>query len=314
MKKMVSLLLAMAMLMGMGIMANAADAVEKKAVETGFCGLEGENLTWTLYDDGELVISGQGDMEDYFADDFPGWSKLYDDISVITLEEGVTGIGSYAFYHKATYNRLNLPVSLEKIAYKGIDFGVVDGIRGFTDYGVTMQMICYAGTETQWGDVMENSGYDCDTDLSCFYGCDTRRIYYNGEEPETQCEIMSLEEHTVAYGESIILTPCAYSAEHPDGKGVKIVWHTSGFGLNANSYICDHGIEHISLTSHGIGSVVLDAQLVDEDGTVLASDSVKIKSKAGIKEIIDYLNNKIEEFFNLIIEFLIPTGPPVVYL
>ena len=43
--------------------ASTAFAAEdgRKVIDSGFCGAQGENLTWTLYDDGELVISGEGD-------------------------------------------------------------------------------------------------------------------------------------------------------------------------------------------------------------------------------------------------------------
>ena len=37
---------------------NAADVVE-----SGVCGAEGDNLTWTLDDEGTLTISGEGEME-----------------------------------------------------------------------------------------------------------------------------------------------------------------------------------------------------------------------------------------------------------
>ncbi len=52
--------------------AVSASATETTAIETertvtasGTCGAEDDNLTWALYNDGELVISGTGNMEDY---------------------------------------------------------------------------------------------------------------------------------------------------------------------------------------------------------------------------------------------------------
>lgn len=55
----------------------------------------GENLTWTLSDDGTLTISGTGEMYDF---DWGGpWSSYHKQIKSIVFEEGVTSIGSRAF-------------------------------------------------------------------------------------------------------------------------------------------------------------------------------------------------------------------------
>lgn len=44
-----------------------ASEEEKSVVDSGFCGLQGDNLKWTFYSDGELVISGTGEMDWYFT-------------------------------------------------------------------------------------------------------------------------------------------------------------------------------------------------------------------------------------------------------
>ena len=38
--------------------------MKKQFLASGTCGAQGDNLTWTLTDDGTLTISGKGDMED----------------------------------------------------------------------------------------------------------------------------------------------------------------------------------------------------------------------------------------------------------
>lgn len=66
---------------------------------SGTCG---DNLTWTLADDGTLTISGNGPMKDYDSEghghryDRP-WEKLCDKIKAVVLENGVTSTGDYAF-------------------------------------------------------------------------------------------------------------------------------------------------------------------------------------------------------------------------
>ena len=92
-KRIVSLLLAMALVVGYQISANASDTVLQ-----GECG---ENLTWTLYGD-TLTISGTGPMYDYDTGYAPWRNKLermsdsQTSIKVV-LENGVTTIGNYAF-------------------------------------------------------------------------------------------------------------------------------------------------------------------------------------------------------------------------
>ena len=57
-KRIFALVLCLAMLLSV---TNTAFAQESRTViNSGYCGAQGENIAWTLYDDGELVISGEG--------------------------------------------------------------------------------------------------------------------------------------------------------------------------------------------------------------------------------------------------------------
>lgn len=38
-----------------------ASAQDRTVIDSGECGAQGDNVIWTLYDDGELVISGEGE-------------------------------------------------------------------------------------------------------------------------------------------------------------------------------------------------------------------------------------------------------------
>ena len=66
-------------------------------VDSGTCGAEGDNLTWTLTDDGTLTISGTGEMADYTSYPYSPWYSYSDDIHVVVIKEGVTSIGESAF-------------------------------------------------------------------------------------------------------------------------------------------------------------------------------------------------------------------------
>ncbi len=73
----------------------AAWAQEKNypvAYNSGSCGAEGSNVTWSLNDQGVLTISGTGDIQ--MGDDTP---LAKDAVRKIVIEDGVTGICSYAF-------------------------------------------------------------------------------------------------------------------------------------------------------------------------------------------------------------------------
>lgn len=77
---------------------NVRSAPEE--IAGGICGDEGENLTWTLTDDGTLTISGQGAMADFtFPSRYSGapWYSYRSQIQRVRVESGVTTIGKYAF-------------------------------------------------------------------------------------------------------------------------------------------------------------------------------------------------------------------------
>ena len=62
--------------------------------ESGTCG---DNLTWDLTD-GVLTISGEGEMTDWAYDAFAPWYSYRKEIANVTIGNGVTNIGDYAFY------------------------------------------------------------------------------------------------------------------------------------------------------------------------------------------------------------------------
>ncbi|MBR6706444.1 MAG: leucine-rich repeat protein [Clostridia bacterium] len=86
--------------------------IEKRPHQTsGTCG---DDLTWTLADDGTLTISGHGDMDEVPYDDIP-WYDMKTDVKKLVVEEGVTSIGDKAFFRCAYLMDAALPSTLKKI-------------------------------------------------------------------------------------------------------------------------------------------------------------------------------------------------------
>ncbi len=83
-----------------------------ETVETN--GTEGSNLTWTLTNMGTLTISGSGNIGDYDYNNRPSWETAGTQINTIVIENGITGIGNYAF-DKSTATSVHLPASLTAI-------------------------------------------------------------------------------------------------------------------------------------------------------------------------------------------------------
>lgn len=103
----------------------------KTIVKSGICG---DNLTWTLDDEDNLVISGIGKMYDYTEGKAP-WQegKEWFFYKSIVIDEGVTSIGDYAFWEclgsDNKYLTVTLPVSLKSIGYKSFYGSSIDYVK-----------------------------------------------------------------------------------------------------------------------------------------------------------------------------------------
>ncbi len=93
------------------------------AAETGSCG---ENVTWT-FENGVLTISGSGPVANYAPINEDGldtsrpWDGVMDQIHTIIVEEGVTVIGTYAFYECPNLESLTLPSSVKDIYWNAFE-------------------------------------------------------------------------------------------------------------------------------------------------------------------------------------------------
>ncbi len=73
----------------------------------------GDDLTWTWDADAKaLTVTGSGPMYDYSPESPAPWACYAGAIQTVTLDEGVTSVGAYAFYACTALTTLNLPATL----------------------------------------------------------------------------------------------------------------------------------------------------------------------------------------------------------
>ncbi len=285
-KKLLSIFLAVIMALGVCPVMNAFAAEERTVIDSGICGAEGDNLKWTLYDDGELVISGEGEMDWYYTSaptlkHAPWWRVHYNKVKVITIEEGVTSIGAEVFLRSGTsFNKINLPVSLEFI--EGNVFGYTELPEG------AHLAICYPGDAAAWEKVqMKTVGFITDqetgetervitgstspviTASSPVYK--NAKLYLNGEEPAPFCEILGDEELNVVSSSATVELKSNYY--FGDLKNATLKWVFIGGSGELSDSINTAGVNYsatLKRFKQGEGQIILF--VMTADGKAVASD------------------------------------------
>lgn len=126
-KTLAGVLLLSALAVGAGAVPEAVDDMEAIVSETnaaqlmtditGTCGIEGDNLIWSLnIETCVLTISGSGEMVNYSSDSLAEWSTSFPDlVKNVVVESGVTSISNFAFAGCESLTNISLPDSLTKI-------------------------------------------------------------------------------------------------------------------------------------------------------------------------------------------------------
>ena len=79
-----------------------------------YSGQCGDNLIWTLENDGTLSITGFGDMWDFSYTTSP-WYSHRENVKKVTLTSGATSVGQCAFYDCSNLLSVSLPTSVSSI-------------------------------------------------------------------------------------------------------------------------------------------------------------------------------------------------------
>ena len=88
-------------------------------IEATISGMCGDNITWTLDDNNNLILVGTGDIYDY--DKSLGESHPWDNtIKTVTMSGGITRIGNNAFSN-CTFTRILIPNSVTSIGDYAFD-------------------------------------------------------------------------------------------------------------------------------------------------------------------------------------------------
>lgn len=85
------------------------------SVASGSCG---ENVIWTLYEDGTMVISGTGDMEPQLWRVFDSWDdceEYTEQVINLIIEDGVTSIADSAFSYFSSLQNVTIADSVTSI-------------------------------------------------------------------------------------------------------------------------------------------------------------------------------------------------------
>lgn len=126
-KRVLSLMLVLLMTLTLIPLESLAEA----AAASGTCGSKGDNLTWALDEKNDVLkISGQGDMADY-SEDFAPWFEKSNSITSVSIQRGVTGIGTGAFCSCAALNAVTLPDGLKRIGD-----GAFGGCKSLTELAI----------------------------------------------------------------------------------------------------------------------------------------------------------------------------------
>lgn len=166
---------------------------DAKIIESGTCG---DNATWTLYDNYELIVSGTGEISSYV------WHPYKNLIETVIIESGITSIGPYAFWSCDRIKEIIIPNSVSAIGQGA--FERCESLKNITipnsvstiglssfDFCKSLESITIPSSVTS----IEGSVFTDCTALACinvdpgnkFYSSDETGVLFNKDKTELLC-------------------------------------------------------------------------------------------------------------------------------
>ena len=110
----------------------------------------GENCTWTFYDDGTMVISGQGAMHNW-DNEVGRWNLPWRNLGItnVVVEDGITNVGMNSFFQCGTIQNITLAPSVEIVGIGAFDEDSLVQSVTMSDSTVWLDQDdfdCYGGT------------------------------------------------------------------------------------------------------------------------------------------------------------------------
>ena len=128
--------------------------------KTGACG---ENATWTLSEAGVLTISGTGAMDNWGNGVMAPWYQWSGSITTLVIQDGITGLGAFAFYGCYGLTEVPIPDSVTVLgdyAFSGCrSLSAIEIPKGVTSIGTCAFSACTSLAEITIPDGITNLSY-----------------------------------------------------------------------------------------------------------------------------------------------------------